>query len=548
MPDYGDKSSLVGMVVHLTGIGPVPVVVGQGIVGLVGYATRGPTDEAVGLGNPIDAKQLYYSGDLKEAIELALAQGVPVVYAVRVGGVGNKKASGVAVDGDENEVVNFEAVSQGIWGNAITVKILDGDFKGTDVEIFPGDGTVGPYYLKMWDLLEDSSNRVYVNNIAKTIVYSRDDFGAGKVLVDKDAGSIEFYTGEAPRATDQIRVSIKYKTRKIIVSDGETTETFNNIRDLIDLQAKLGNSVLVRAKPVYGETHLPKPDAFALSGGSDGDPISVDDWERALNILGDTITPTAVAITSHEVGEGSYDLVPILAGWLEEMANRYQPCLGFVGVRENEPPAAILDLCSGYNNRLLSIVANPWDQGDPRQNGAVARAAQEAKCALGESAAKADMAIDGMNGLLVEFSRPVVNVLTQGGADVLVKKRAIPPYEERGILPYIGISTATSWQFKRCVDNRTINWVIVAIKYIVDRYLHWKNTPSTRAAIKTSIEMILKEQVELENIRAYSLDVRRHPTDPNKVQIYLKMENIGHCEMFEVFMGVGQLEYGGEEE
>lgn len=536
---YGDPSSLVGLTVELTTIGPVPVTVGQGIVGLVGYATRGPANEAVGLGTALDAKRLYYAGDLKEAIELAFAQGVPVVYAVRVLGVGNQKASATATDGNSQDVVEFEAISEGIWGNSLTVKILDGDFKGTDVEIFPGDGTVGPYYLKMWDLVEDSSNRVYVNNISRTIVYDPDDFGAGKVLVDKDTGSIEFYTGEAPAATDQIRASIKYKTRKIIVSDGETTEVFNNIRDLVDLEAKVGNSNLVRAHPIYGETHLPKADAFALTGGSDGDPISVDDWERALNILGDTITPTTVALTSYEVGEGSYDLIPILDGWLKEMADRFQPCLGFVGVRENEPPDKILDLCAGYNNRLLSIVANPWDTGSPRQNGAVARAAQEAVCALGESAAKASNAISGMNDLLVIFSRPTVNVLTEGGADVLIKKRGVPPYEERGISPYIGISTATDWQFKRCVDNRTINWVIVALKYITDQYYHWKNTPTTRAAIRASIDTILREQVEYENIRTYKLDVLRHPTDPNKVVIHLMMENIGHCERFEVKMGVG---------
>ncbi|MCX8207436.1 MAG: hypothetical protein N3G75_06350, partial [Methanothrix sp.] len=168
---YGDPSSLVGLTIELTTIGPVPVTVGRGIVGLVGYASRGPASEAVGLGSPMDARALYYSGDLKEAIELAFAQGAPVVYAVRVLGVGNKKASAVAKDGGNRNVVTFKAVSEGIWGNSLTVRILDGDFKGTDVEIFPGDGTVGPYYLKMWDLLQDASNRVYVNNSPKTLVY-----------------------------------------------------------------------------------------------------------------------------------------------------------------------------------------------------------------------------------------------------------------------------------------------------------------------------------------------------------------------------------------
>lgn len=535
MPLYGNPNSFVGLTIELRGIGPIPITIGRGILGLVGTSTRGPASEAIAIGMPSDAKSLYYSGDLKEAIELAFGQGVPVIYAVRVLGSGAAKATKPLEDDLEtpNTVGSVDAVSEGIWGNAVVIKIEDGSYEATDVEIFPGDGTVGPYALQMCDLAESTANYIKVDGVAKTIVYAEASLGAGKVLIDKVNGSVKFYQNEGPASTSLISVGIKYKTRKITLTDNETREVFNNVRDLVALEAALEKSSLARFTPVAGETHLPKAQTTTLDSGSDGAVVTTDDWENALEILGNTIAPTTVAITSYEVAEDTYDLVPVLDAWLSYMAGLFKPCLGFVAAKENETVANLLELASGYNNRLLSIVGNAWDQNTPRRNLAVARAAKEAAVALGESTADPTNSLNGILDLLTTFNQDEMDVLTRGGIDVLMK--------QRGIKPYVGISTATDWQFLRCVDNRTINWVIVAAKFITDGFYHKRRTVQTMNSVKASIDSMLEEQRILENIEKYATGVYPDSVDTGKVNIELLMQNIGHIERFRMVMGVGIL-------
>lgn len=535
MPLYGNPNSFVGLTIELRAIGYVPVTVGRGILGLVGTSTRGPASEAIAIGMPSDAKSLYYSGDLKEAIEIAFGQGVPVIYAVRVLGNGYAKATKTVDDGltVPNNVGTIDACSEGIWGNSVVVKIEDGSYQATDVEIFPGDGTLGPYALQMYDLVESTANYVKVDGVARAIVYTLGELAAGKAHVDKVNGTVEFYTGETPAATSLISVGIKYKTRKITITDNETREVFNNIRDLVALEAALEKSSLVRFTPTANETHLPENQVTTLASGSDGSAITTDDWEDALEILGNTIAPTTVAVTGYEVAAGTYDLVPVLDAWLTYMAGLFKPCLGFVATKENETVANLLELASGYNNRLLSIEGNAWDQSTPRKNLAVARAAKEAAVALGESTADPVNSLNGILDLLTTFNQDEMDALTRGGIDVLMK--------QRGIKPYVGISTATDWQFQRCVDNRTINWVVVASKFITDQFYHKRRTTQTLNSIKASLDSMLEEQKILENIEAYATGVYPNALDTGRVDVELLMQNIGHIERFRMVMGVGIL-------
>ncbi|HOL44356.1 MAG TPA: hypothetical protein PK659_08910 [Methanothrix sp.] len=535
MPVYGNKNAFVGLVIELRAIGPVPIIIGQGICGIVGTSSRGPTNEAVPVGMPTTGKRLYHSGDLKEAVELAFQQGCPVVYAVRVLGSGNKKASHDVKDeaSTPTKVGTFYATSEGIWGNSVIITIEDGEYKSTDVEIFGGDDTVGPYALKVCDIIESPRNYVKVNGIPRKIVYDEDELGEGEVFVDTQNGKIKFYTDEAPTTAETISVYVKYKTINVILTDNEITETYRNIRDLIDLQARLRSSVLATFTPAAGALHLPANGTFALSEGSDGEEITTDDWEQALYLLGNTIAPTTVAITSYEVKPMSYDLIPVLDGFVTWMANRFQPCIGFVSARENESVANLLDLAAGYNNRLLVIEGNGWDQSNPRKNLAVAHAAKEAAVALGESTALARNSLNGVRDLLVTFNQDEMDALTRGGINVFMK--------QRGIKPYVSISTATDWQFMRCVDNRTINWIITALDYVCKQFYHQRRTPEVLTALKASIEGILDEQVTLGNVEKYHVEVVPSEIDINRVDVELLVQNIGHIERVRVVFGVGVL-------
>ncbi|HOK93758.1 MAG TPA: hypothetical protein PLN03_13160 [Spirochaetota bacterium] len=556
MVRYGNENALVGITLDLRPMGPVPVTIGTGICAIVGTSARGPV-EPTGFRSPTPIAPLYHAGDLKEAGELAFMQGVPTVYLVRVLGEGYAIAKATLKSLSGDTVGDLKANSPGSWGNSLLYSIQNGNYNGTLTEIFVGDKSVGPYALQRDDIVEHASNYVKVNGVKRDIVYKLSDHGAGEVLVDKEKGTITFYQGEAPTAADQISVSLKFRTRKITLYDGDTVYVANNIRSIPELISAIGNSQLAVFEEYNATvTKLPKTtvsgdkvQTVALTGGNDGATITVDDWEKALYRLSQTVTPTTVALCDWEVESGQYDLVGLLSGWLTWMAGQFRPCLGFVPMEDTlgaNEASKVLDLCAGYNNRLLTIVANAWDDQFPSKNIAVARAAKEAACALGESAARSYNSMDGLRNLLTVFDDETVDVLTRGGADVMIQKKGVYPYQAtRGIRPYLGISTATDWQFMRCVDNRTINWIIVAIKYITDQYYHERRTKNVLTSLKQSLCAVLDDQVELENIRTYKLSVSAHPVDTGRVDIDFQMENIGHIERFRVTMHVGVMSGGG---
>ncbi len=550
MVEYGNPSQFVRLIIKLETVGPVPVIVGKGVVLLVGRSVRGPVDEAVAMTSSSAAKTYFYSGGLKDAIELAFAQGAPVVYAVRVLGTGHATASVTLDDGLDtpNDVVKIEAKSPGLWGNAVSVKVLEGSFKATETTPYaiPGAGTAGPYYTQYTNIIaNDSANWVRVDGVPYTeangkLVYTAPPT-ADQVYVNTIDGSITFGTPVA--ATSLITYSLKYKTVKLVVTDNETTYTYDNISSLTKLVARLIGTGFVTATAIAGETHLPATSVtpFALSGGLDGTSISTSDWEEALRVGGAAAAelvgaPQTCALTEYEVEEGTHDLIPVLDAWSMEMANKFHPCQCFIGVAPNLTAEQVLDIAAGYSNRLLTIVANSWDNSTTSRNIAVARAGKEAAVALGESAALPRNAMNGLNGLLNTYDQTDVDVMTQdtdARADVIIKSR--------GIRPYVGITTDQTWQFLRTVDNRTINYVIVASDQIARQYFHEKRTGTIMSAMEQSIKAILNDLMRDENIRAYSIEVTPDETDTGKVNIHLCMENIGHIERIDETIAVGIL-------
>ena len=415
-----------------------------------------------------------------------------------------------------------------------------------------GDGTAGPYYLEQHGLLNYASNWVKVNGTELDIVYAVEELSAGSVYLDTTNGSLTFFASEAPDTTDQISCSLKYNALRLVVTDNETTETYDHIRDLIDLEARLTNqSYLIDFVPEEYETHFPSVGTgtatHALTGGSDGAAITVDDWNTAMYALFGEVSrraggATCYAFTSCEVENGTCDLIPEIDGFATYIENKFKPGICYVGLPENTDKDDALDIASNYNSRNLSIVVNPWDTSSPRQNGAVALAARRAAAAMGESCAKDEYALKGMNDLLNEFEDEDVDVLDEGRLNVLTKKV--------GILPYLDRGTASDEQFWRSVDNVTVNWVEVCAKIIADSYKHWKNTPQNRQALRASVAAVLDELKRRQILRVYTLevlsDLENGGVNRNKVWINIGMEPIGHMEQFWYEIGVGVI-LGAEE-
>jgi len=533
-------SDPVGLVIQLGVVGPVPTRVGQNILSIIGTATHGPAMTPIALTNSQQCAQYFKGGDLYYQGTFAFGQGVTTVYFVRVLGANYAAASVNLLDQSGTVCGTISATSDGIVGNSLSVEVTDGVFDSYDAESFPGDGTAGPYALEKDDLVVDAThNWVKVNNVAKTIVYTSPP-DPGEVYVNTTTGALTF--GDTISKIQNITCSIRCKTRNLIISDGENTPvTISGIRDQIGMEAVLMYNANVTYEPVATITHLPATGTYTLVGGLDGDAIDSDDYYAALQLLMDemeesgTGTTTAV-LCDYECENNTHDLIPVMDLWLTEMEANYMPCLGFVGLEANISEPDAVAIANNFGNRLLSIVVNPWDNTvGTRRNGAVARAATEARVGLGESAAQRMNCLRGMNGLLNSYRKPTVKTLHNNGLDVLVKRGGV-------IVPYMGRSVAKDWAFIRCVDNRTVNAMIVAIKYITDQFYFRKNTPGERSSLKRSIAAVLDEQVALQNIRVYTLRVERVPTDPNRVNVFLEMENIGHMEFFYVKFDVGILD------
>jgi hypothetical protein len=424
--------------------------------------------------------------------------------------------------------------NDGISGNSGFADIADGTFPGHYVGTFAGDGSVGPYYLPFADIIEDDDNRITVGDTEKTIVYLVGDLASGKVYVNKAAGSLIFFEGQEPAETDAIGVALVYKSKKLTIHDGDTTEpAIDNLVDLVDIQAALMYNSIMGFTPDALATHLPANGRYQLEGGSDGSAVSTDDYADAMDVLmqylEDTLTNvTTVVFCDNTVAAGQYDLIPILAGKINEMKRNFYPAIGFIGLDPNIDPTDAIKIGRNYANYELAIVVNPWDTTSPyRLDGTVARAAQEATAPLGTSCARrvSNMSLQGLspNGILNTYRKETVKALHNGRLDVLVKTDA-------GIFSFYGRNTASEVQYMECVDVRTMNYMIWVIKYYTDHIYFAKNTPSVRATFREDIANTLDRLTADEVVDAYRLAVTSGRTEGNKglMRVKLEAENVGH--------------------
>jgi len=619
----GDIGYPVGLVIRFGIMGITSVPLGSNVMAAVGEASHGPGMTVMPLTSSYETNMYFRSGPLARAGQVAFAQGLPAGYFLRVMGAGHSQARKYLHDGltisetgsffgdgtvgpyplpskcyiedvansvtvgvttytivydladlstgevyldKENGTLTFytgegpasdESVAHtlkhygnlgvalspnsGIIGNAGYMVIGDGTFHAHDVEEFPGDGTVGPYALKFHNIIQDDDNWVKVNNVARGIVYSPGSLGAGKVYVDTATGGLTFFAGEEPQdRTDSITCNLKYKTKKITIYDGEKMyPAIDNLVDLVAIQAALMYNPVATFTADALATHLPANGTYKLVGGSDGAAITSQDYADAMDVLFEYIETTMVNVTScvfcaNTVDEGEYDLIPVLAGKLNEAKRNFYPFMGFIGLNPNEDPGRAIAMVSNFANYELGVVMNPWDVTTPyRLDAAVARAAQEATAPLGTSCARrvAAMSLQGLSeyGLLNTYRRETVKALHNGRLDVLVKTDA-------GIFTFYGRNTAKEEQYRECVDVRTINYMTWVIKYITDKYYFAKNTPSVRATFREDLAVVLDRLVSEEVMDAYTLGVRSGRPEGNKglVRVKLEAENVGHIKQFVV--------------
>lgn len=557
----GQPADTPTTVVRLYPTGEIPVNVSQNILGIIGTASAGPAMTVYGCTSSQQVKNTYISGPLCRAGQLAFYNSLQDAYMVRVLGSGYATASYQLVDGLGNNAGLLSAASDGNRGNSAKLKIENGTFHSHDDEYFPGDGTVGPYYLEFADLIGPwpssgtDKNSVTVDAVAFTPVYTVGGLTSGKVYVNTSAGSLTFYTGEAPSAYSNITVNIAYRTRKISVIDGSTTfPTIDNRSDQASIAAALADNSYVNYTADSTITHLPAIGTYSLAGGSDGAAITSNDWDLAIQALRDYLDVvqtgiTAVTLTQTSVDDDdhSYDLLSLAEGHCAEMEQDWEPCLWVLGGQENETVADMIQIVSPHAHRNMIFVANPHgnERDPPRTNGWIALAAREAQIGLGDDTGERSSlnALMGMQGLLTTYRRDTVRGLQNNRITCLVK-------EDAGMFPNWSRTLGIDWQFADAVDNRTVNYILRMLYKICKQFYFKKNIPSVREDLKGSIAQELNNLLARYVAVKYILEVRGPGdagysyTDNGRVDINLQVENVGHIKRIYIDYGVGILEDG----
>jgi hypothetical protein len=533
----GNQFDFLRHEIELRSIGRVTVLRGQGVVVGIGTSVRGPVMELYGIMNPSQVRSVYHAGPLKEDLETALDQGCSIVFGLNIRGAGHSKA---ALELNDSQLPGracgtLIATGAGAWGNIPTITILDGDYNGSNTEFFSGDGSVGPYALHYDDLKEARSNYVKVAGSNRTIIYNGIP-DRGEVKLDKVAGTITFAESEAPNTAQQIEVKYKYASRKVIVQDEGAVRplVFNNITSLKMLSAKMRNCSICTFEPKPGATHLPRVmDPITMTGGSDGAEVTIDDWEAAFNIVLEKmpsgVVPTAVFVTDYEVNSGTMDIVPLMDAFLWKMADRLTPCQGFVPLDPDRTAQDMADFADGYSNLWMTLIGNAYSETE--RNLAPARAGMEAALPLGTSAATNSNSLKGVDGLLFQFNEAEREILTYGQVDVLIK--------ETGVHPYVGITTDTDTNFKRCVDVRTIAECIVLADGVVKKFLNERRTLTNLNRLNSSIVLLYDKLLKMAMLDDFSVEVTPNHSDKNAVDIHIMLQPVGHMERFYTTMDVG---------
>lgn len=543
--DFSKKNVLPGIGITLEAVGPITSTTTAHTLLLVGEAERGPTD-LIGMTSALSAAAYFAGGDLRYAIEDAFGEGAPRVFAKKVSGTGHLPAEADLSDTQTvpNVVGTISAKSDGAWGNGVSVTITTGVIQHAEQAYFNGNGLGGVYALQNADFINPQPAGAFVTVLgeARTIVYLEENLATGKVWLDCAKGQLKFFTSEDPDESEQVVYSLWHYGVDLSITDNITTEYREDLADLIDFQDAFTSSALADFEIAAGMTHLPDTGRTKLAGGSDGSPITANDWMQALlecsnELKKINVVPTAVALTSYEVQASTYDLHVIASQWTTQENTKFRPTIIFVPTRPSETPQQMIYEGMKRSNRHLAIVYPSWDESERRKNLAVLHAARTAWAPLGESVAADENRLKGANGLHGDLEDTInddyVRALTTQGIYVVVKTKA-------GVGPVKGITTDKLDQFSRVVDQVTANYIITKCKDTMEPYLNRKNDADNRESMKLSVDMFLRElKTETKAILDFVTECTPDRWNPNMCHFLLKFIPMGHTEWVEVQMKMG---------
>ncbi len=519
-------------------ITPGRVTVGN--IGIVGTASKGPVGTPVLLGSASEARSIFGPYDafddgtknelsLVRSLELAYENGASTVFAVRIqSAAGAAVAASLAMPAEGGGTsAKLEARTPGTWGNglAVNVRKLTGSEEGAVVEdeTLPGAATVT---LKRKPLTSVSRVRVKSATTGQTKEFLiKPAAAAGAVTVATAAGTITFFAGEAPAATDKVIVSyvvdrdasrmvtVRYKTdtteqqEAFVVADGTHLTELAASSELVKVTASGADAAKLPA-PTQGD---PDPPVFKLFGvgtdtpGSNGETVGEAEVKLALESL--LNEPVHIVIAA---GLGTTAIADELKAHCE-VASTDKMKADRIAVVGSDPKMAFDALRSHtVDSERVILVAPGLMAGD------IAPGSGGKEITLpGAYMAPVIAGLLSGNDPHISLTNKAVSVgklekrFTQAQIEQLVQKRVLV-IEERpglGIRIVKGITTSTNTAFHQITTRRIVDFAKYGVRSAASPYIGKLNNERVRAALKSTITSFLQEMLDGEMLVAFEVDV-----------------------------------------
>jgi hypothetical protein len=514
-------------------IAPGQVTVGN--LGVIGTAAKGPINKPVLLSSYTDALQTFYHFDLwvdgtkneltlVRALQLAFNFGANTIYAVRVAGAGNAKAS-IILKSATGECVALTAKTEGDWGNDLGVNIGPADQNAQISEETHLGSEPAPLSLKRIPIFPSARNRatlhVDATNITKTLKILYDDNPAapllGQVKINRATGAMTF--GDAVLAADKVTATYlvnKSKAAKVTIQLDQQKETYTVVdgQNLFDeISDKLTGSKWVTATLKANAKEIPLPSnpvdsVSSLSGGENGEANA--DYQAGLDALLDQEAHIIVAAGQDDGFGGTLDQHCQKASTDEVKHDR----IAVVGSKvvalntdgSKQASSDVIDALQGHNldsDRVIFVTPG-MEMKDVTGDTVTLPGAYTAAAFAGLLASLPAHVSPTNKSLSVNDLQFYFN---NAQLEVLVESRVLAIEKRSGFRIVKGITTTTGSAFAQITTRRIVDFAKFGVRLAADPFIGLLNNERVRTALHGSINSFLAEMVKDEKLIAYDLTV-----------------------------------------
>ena len=510
-------------------ISPGQVTVGN--LGVVGTAAKGPIGVPQLLGSLADAQATFGAYDswidpgtlakrageltLTRALELVFGFGGSVVYAVRVAN-GATKATYAVPTATAGQGVLLTAKTPGTWANddlGVNVAAATDDAYVQD-ETFTGptDTLVHPPKASARNRLTIFSGGI---SHSRTIVYDVATPLPGVVSIattGASTGQITYSAGEAPGATDTVKVSYVVPAANahlVTLQSGHLQETYTVVNNK-DLARQLSASAWVDATVGSALTELPTltpltlPPSFAsFSGGGNG--VSGADYGAGLIPL--LTQPAHIIVLAGQDDSLGHKLDAHCqkASGDEIKGDR----IGIVGssALNQANLEASFDGIIGHSldsDRIIFVAPGMRATDTPTGDEVTLTGAYTAAAFAGLLSSFSPQVSPTNKNLPVD---ELETHFDSAHLKALLANRVLTIESRQGFRIVRGITTSTGSAFAQITTRRIIDYAKFGVRSAANPFVGLLNNERVRGALRASISMFLGNMVDDEMLESYDVSV-----------------------------------------